>query len=469
MWLYMIAVLGYFGVLAAIAVWRSRVETRTATGDDFLIAGRSLPAYVLSFTMLSTWIGSGSLFGGAGLGYRIGVAALWQSAGAWVGIALVFFIVPRVRRLAQYTVPDILDLRYGAPARIAATITIVLGYTAIAAYQFRGGGRLLNLAAGIDANVGAILTAAFCVFVTALGGMRSVARLDVVNAVTMVAGFAVALIYLLGAAGGAAGASASLRADQLTMFGSLSPREAAGLFLPTLCLLLGDASMYQKFSSARDEPTARLGVAGWIIATIVVETLIIAVAALGSLTAPGLSVADSEGIVVRIAVGVLPMLLGALLLAAAAAIVVSTANSMLLAPASNLVRDLYQRFVNRTAGDRQIVLLMRVAIAGLGLAGLLAGILFPTVLAMALWVYSMYGAGITPALLAALLWPRVTREAGLYSIAAGMAVTLLLELVAAARGSVAAPAYLLGVQTIYPALAASVGTLVGVTLRSARL
>ena len=79
-----------------------------------------------------------------------GSPALWQSAGAWVGIALIFFIAPRVRRLAQYTVPDILEMRYGPPARVLGTITIVLAYTAIAAYQFRGGGRLLNLVAGID-------------------------------------------------------------------------------------------------------------------------------------------------------------------------------------------------------------------------------------------------------------------------------------------------------------------------------
>ena len=461
--MYLAAVLGYLGVLAAVGVWRSRAAGRTS-GDDFLVAGRSLPAHVLVFTLLSTWIGSGSLFGGAGLGYRIGLAALWQSAGAWVGIALIFFIAPRVRRLAQYTVPDILEMRYGPPARILGTLTIVLAYTAIAAYQFRGGGRLLNLIAGLDPDTGATITAAFCVVFTALAGMTSVARLDVINGVTMLVGVGVAIIYLLGGAGGAGGAAAALRADQLTLFGSMSPRQALALFLPTMCLLLGEANMYQKFFSARDERTARRAVAGWIVGTIVVESLIIGIGLLGSLAVPGLGVADSEGIVIRVAVGVLPTLLGVLLLAAAAAIIVSTANSMLLSPATNLVRDVYQRFINPAASEQRIVLLMRVAIVVLGAAGLVAGSIFPTVLAMALWAYTMYGAGITPALLAALIWPRATKEAGIYSIAAGMTVTLLWELAAVTRGSVAAPAYLLGLQTIYPALAASVSALVGITL-----
>ena len=150
--IYLTAVIVYLTILAAVGVWRSR---QVQTGDDFLVAGRTLPATVLVFTLLSTWIGSGSLFGGAGLGYRTGFPALWQSAGAWVGIALVYFIAPRVRRIAQYTVPDILELRYGPAARVLGTLTIVLAYTTIAAYQFRGGGRLLHLVADVDPVTGA--------------------------------------------------------------------------------------------------------------------------------------------------------------------------------------------------------------------------------------------------------------------------------------------------------------------------
>src|ERR687896_2375249 len=134
--MYLTAVLVYLGILIFIGLWQSR---NVKSGEDFLVAGRTLPARVLVFTLLSTWIGSGSLFGGAGLGHRAGVPALWQSAGAWVGIAGVFFLAHRVRRLAQYTMPDILELRYGPAARILGTVVVVIAYTTIAAYQFRGG------------------------------------------------------------------------------------------------------------------------------------------------------------------------------------------------------------------------------------------------------------------------------------------------------------------------------------------
>jgi SSS family solute:Na+ symporter/sodium/proline symporter len=164
------AILGYLAVLVALGIAQTR---KLKTGDDFLVAGRTLPAHVLVFTLLATWIGSGSLFGGAGLGYRTGFPALWQSAGAWVGIALVYFLAHRVRRIAKYTMPDVLELRYGTTARTLATIVVVIAYTTIAAYQFRGGGRLLNLVSGIDITQGALITMAFCVSYTALAGMLS--------------------------------------------------------------------------------------------------------------------------------------------------------------------------------------------------------------------------------------------------------------------------------------------------------
>jgi SSS family solute:Na+ symporter/sodium/proline symporter len=459
---YLAGIVLYLTALGAFAFLRSR---RVRTGDDFLVAGRSLPARVLVFTLLSTWIGSGSLFAGAGLGYRTGFPALWQAAGAWAGIALVYVLAPRVRRLAQYTVPDILETRYGSTARILGTVTIVLAYTTIAAYQFRGGGRLLSLVSGLDPAAGALITAAFCIVFTVLAGMLSVAYLDVGNGLMMLVGVSLAVVYLLGNAGGTVPALAALRPDQVTLFGSMSPAQAIGLFLPTMVLLLGEATMYQKFFSAKNETAARRAVAGWIAGTILVETLIVSVGIFGSLVVPGLKADASEAIVVHVALDVLPAVLGVLLLAAAAAIIVSTATSLLLTPATSLIRDVYVRFINPAASDRQVLAYTRVLIVVLGAAGFVIGNFFQTILAMALWAYTMYGAGITPALLAAFVWPRATRHGGVASIAAGMLTTTIWEIIAIQRAVPGGdPRYLFGFQTIYPAMLFSIGALVGVSL-----
>ena len=93
----------------------------------------------------SSWIGSGSLLGGAENAYKHGFAALWQSAGGWAGLALIYFIAPRARKFAQFTIPDLLEARYNQTARVLGVIAVLFAYTAITSYQFIGGGDILHL------------------------------------------------------------------------------------------------------------------------------------------------------------------------------------------------------------------------------------------------------------------------------------------------------------------------------------
>ena len=125
---YQVTVIGYVAILIAISVWLS---LRVKTKEDFIVAGRRLTWPILVGTLLATWIGSGSIFGGGTLGYRQGFAALWQPAGAWFGIIVIYFVAGRARRFGQFTVPDLMEARYNATARVLATIATIVSYTII--------------------------------------------------------------------------------------------------------------------------------------------------------------------------------------------------------------------------------------------------------------------------------------------------------------------------------------------------
>src|ERR1700727_2158045 len=167
-------------VLALLTVSLSRLS-KTHTKADYLVAGRSLPAFVLVFTLLSSWIGSGSLLGGAENAYNHGFAALWQSGGGWAGLLLIYFIAPRARKFAQFTIPDLLEARYNQASRVLGVIAILFTYTAITSYQLIGGGDILHpiSPASISAIQGRCLIAAFVILFTAIAGMSSVAYMDV--------------------------------------------------------------------------------------------------------------------------------------------------------------------------------------------------------------------------------------------------------------------------------------------------
>src|SRR2546423_3330858 len=141
--LYVVVLAVIVVVLLSVSLTRLRsVKTKA----DYLVAGRSLPAYVLVFTLLSSWIGAGSLFAGAENAFKNGFAALWQPAGGWAGLLIIYFVAPRARKFAQFTVPDLLETRYNATARVLGTIAILFAFTAITSYQFKGGGDILHLA-----------------------------------------------------------------------------------------------------------------------------------------------------------------------------------------------------------------------------------------------------------------------------------------------------------------------------------
>jgi SSS family solute:Na+ symporter/sodium/proline symporter len=108
------------------------------------------------------------------------------------------------------------------------------------------------------------------------------------------------------------------------------------------------------------------------------------------------------------------------------AIILSTANTFLMIPSTNITRDIYQRFINPNVSQQAIVRFQRIWIVVLGVLAFVLASFFKSILDMAFTAYTMVGAGITPALLAAFLWKRVTVQGGVASIIAGMGVTALI-------------------------------------------
>jgi SSS family solute:Na+ symporter/sodium/proline symporter len=467
---YFLTVIAYLAFLTGVSLYKSRA---VKTEADFMVAGRKLGAPILVGTLLATWIGSGSIIASAGLAYREGFAALWFDAGVWIAIIVIYFVADRARRLEQLTVPDVLELRYNSWARILATLVTIIAYTVIVSYQYRAGGLVLNIVAGLDRDTGTIITAIFVIAFTAIAGLVSVAFTDIFNGMLMMVGIFLAYPFLTNRAGGWTGVRQRLEEsfgqaiadERLSVMGSFTWDEALGYGLPTLLLMLGLANMYQRFFSARDERAARQAVVGWIVGTVAIESMIVVLAVIGSGLFPHLE--HTEQVLLYTAREGLPLVMGCLLLAAAVAIIVSTADSFLLVPATNIMRDIYQRFINPNVTEKQMVLYSRIVVVILGVIAYGLVYASQTVLEAALQAYTIYGVGITPALLACFFWKRTTAAGAISSISAGAGVTLFWEYVVKKTswlGLNALPWIWGGktwgqVDTVYPALFASLAGL----------
>jgi SSS family solute:Na+ symporter/sodium/proline symporter len=462
--------------LLAVAFYRTaRVKTKT----DYLVAGRSLPALVLVLTLLTSWIGAGSLFAGAENAYENGFAALWQPAGGWLGLLLIYFIAPRARKFAQFTLPDLLEARYNQTARVLGAIAILFAFTAITSYQFRGGGDVLHLIfpGAVSSNLGALIIAVFVIVTTAMAGMSSVAYMDVAIGTLVTVICILAGPILLAKAGGWHGLHAALPPQYFQVFGNyrLSPagvRESAAMgfiramefLVPTLLLMLGNQVMYQKFFSARSERDARISVVGWTLGTIFLETLIIAIAVMGRALYPTGEVAmRPREIIPYTARHGLPAVMGALLLGAIFAKVFSTASNYLFSPATNLVNDIFVRYLSPGASNQRVLLVSRLAVVLLGCWAFYQAVYAQSILEKMLYAYTIYSAALTPVVLAAFYSKRVTAWGAVAAIATGTVVTLGWDS-PAIKASLHLPPILAQRDAIFPALLAAVAAMIVVSM-----
>jgi SSS family solute:Na+ symporter/sodium/proline symporter len=546
-------ILAYLLVLTAFNFYKAK---KIKSQEDFMVAGRSLSLTKMVFTLVCTWIGSGTFIAGAEYAARAGWSSLWLPAGAWLGIAVIYFLAAKIRTFGQYTVGDILEVRYGKFARVFGAIALIIAFTTIVSYQFRAGGYILNVLTngGISVYTGQAIAALFVILFTAIGGMVAVAHTDLPNGIIIVLASCIAVPFTVATAGGPHAAAAALPPQHFQVFaadfGAHPALKAGGYFLATFLLLMGIQSMYQKFYSAKTPAEAKRAVSLWIVGTVVVEVVVVAIAiyaaaihwseinafeiagtvkrevAAGTLapaSAPeramelvaeraragnikpeqigsirsqlgeaftGLTTAEQ---VKNLRVGVDPasvvlqagrdisrgsvfgLIFGVLLLGAACAVVISTGMNYLLSPSTNIMRDIYQRFLKPDATQKQMIALQKVFICILGLCAFLM-IFIPTyfglqisVLRYSYFAYTMYGVAITPALLGALAWKRATRAGGVASIVSGAVMVLVLDLIVPRiMPQVMQGGDPWGVPSIYPAGIVSIGMLIVVSLLTPR-
>ncbi len=465
---YLYIILAYLLVLAALNFIRAK---KVKSQDDFMVAGRKIKTNVMVFTLICTWIGSGTFIAGAEFAAKAGFSALWMAAGAWVGIIVIYFLAGKIRAFGQYTIGDILEERYGPAARIFGAIALIIAFTVIVSYQFVAGGFILNVASdgAIPESTGIIIAAAFVILFTVLGGMVAIVYTDLPNGIIIVLACILATPFVYKAVGGIKAAKEALDPGYFAVvndqFGAHPTLKVGSYFLATMFLLMGVQSMYQKFFSAESPKEAKKAAFLWTIGTVFVETVVVIIAVLAYSKLQGqidLSIPKEGGKIVLLAARhLVPGPVGVLLLAAACAVVISTGMNYLLSPSTNIMRDVYQRFINKNAKQSTMVGLQKVFVVILGVVAFFLAMKMQSVLDMAMFAYTIYGVSITPALLAALTWRRVTKAGGLASIISGTFACIFLRIMAEVLPDRLTPdGDPWGIPLIYPALIISISALI---------
>ncbi|HXK12323.1 MAG TPA: sodium:solute symporter family protein [Vicinamibacteria bacterium] len=401
------------------------VARRVRASGDFFVASRSLPAPVVFATMLAANIGAGSTVGATGLAYRYGLSAWWWSGSAAIGcLVLGLVVAPRMHRLASehgfFTVGDFLEWRFDRSVRVLIAAVLGLGTLSLLAGQLLAMAWAFEVIAGLPRAAGAALAALVLVLYFSGGGLLASAWVNLVQLVTLLAGFALAARYAWRAAGGWEGMRAAAGGDP--SFGTFTGMGTAGIlglavvFVPSFFVSPG---LLQKTFGARSSRGARWASLGNAVALAAFAFLPALFGMAMRAVEPGLS--NPELALPRLTTDVLPPWLGGLALAALFAAEVSTADAVLFMLSTSLSRDLFQAVLRPEAKDAELLRAGRLAAAGGGVLGVLLALVLPSV-ATALKLF--YGV-MTAALLTPLLVGLLSRRPGAAHARAAIVVSIV--------------------------------------------
>ena len=452
-------VLGFLLAMTALGAWHSR---RIKSADDFALAGRGLSGWVLCGTLVATWIGTGSIFSNAEFTYENGLIGMFLPISGAVGMLLLAWVAPRVRDMPAASVPQILGLRFGKGAQKLGAIALLGAYLIIVSYQYRAGAAVAErLFPDMDLSFGdpesghswwPVLFALFVILYTALAGLVSVAITDVVNGLVMTIGilFGLGLLFIDWDA-----ATQSLPASHLKIAGTLTGIGWINILLPSFLLILGDANLMQRFLAAKSPATAKRAAIGAFVGLAILECAIIGLALMGKMMLPE-APANPAHVIIDTAFQLMPAVIGTLLASAVVAIIISTADSFLLACSTTAATDL--------GGGMTTPRKQRILVIALGLFALVLAFASQKFFSVALYAYTLYGVTITPAMICALLLPKIKPRAVVCGMAAGLGFALvwkgLIDLPPADQPIL--PEALLEIDAVLPALMINVLTIIGI-------
>lgn len=412
----------YMIAMLAIGIHAAR---RTSTADDFIVAGRSLPLWLCSATVMATWIGGGTMLGVSGEAYEGGLlAVIADPFGAALGLVLVGLLVIRlVRRLELLTAVDLMQQRFGRIAALLSALALAfssIGWSGALMVAF---GYVLNSLTGLPLELGIVAGGVIVLAYTAAGGMWAVALTDFVQLTIIMVGLLVLLVVVVIDLGGLASAWSAIPAEKLRMI-PWDDHPASWLNYLRAWFIIGIAnlssqSLLQRGLSARSESVAQnafyIGGFGYLLVGLVPVFLGI----LAGQILPGIS--DGETVVPALAMEYLHPVLMAVFVGALLAAIMSSADSALLSAASVVSHNIIPILRPGAPPERRL-LWARITIPVAGVIAASIALSVQTVYELILTANVVQLAAVTGPFILGIWWKSANRSGAQAGMGAGLLV-----------------------------------------------
>jgi SSS family solute:Na+ symporter len=475
---FVMGVLGVFIIIyVVVSVLIGLLAARQVNNSsDYILAGRSLPVYITIATVFATWFGSEAV---------LGIPATFMEEGLHGVVAdpfgasfcLVFvgvFFAARLYRMKLMTIGDFYRQRYSRLVEVMVSVAVCISYLGWVAAQVVALGLTINLVThgAVSFEWGMVLGLSVVLIYTIFGGMWSVAIMDFIQMLTILAGMLLVGWLVAGRLDGGMmtvvnHASAAGKFDFWPEPDAAAILAFIGAFITLALGSIPQQDVFQRVMSAKNEQTAVRGtVIGGLFYLLFCFVPIFIVYGATMLDPALAEIHLAEGgdpqrilpefILKEVPVWVQVMFFGALLSA-----IMSTASGTLLAPSAIFAKNILRHWLN--LNDQQLLVALRFTVLGFGLLVFCYAYLSTTVglsifeMVENAYLITLVGAFVPLAF--GVYWKKANNTGALLSIALGVITWGALEVVqlrmAAQDETLLVPPQLAGL------LMAIVGMLVG--------
>lgn len=444
------------------------VYSKNSTSEEFYLGGRKLGPIVTAMSTEASDMSAYLLMGVPGLAFFCGVAeAGWTAIGLALGTYLNWLLV--AKRLHRYsikidaiTVPDFLARRFHDKTKLIETIgalVIIIFFVPYTASGFAACGKLFNSLFGFDYMPAMIISAAVIVAYCATGGFMAASVTSLIQGFVMTIALIIVLVFGINVAGGWSAVVENAKAipgylsfSSSTDIISAQPKSYTPLMIvSTLAWALGYFGMPHvllHFMAAKDEHKlgfSRRFATVWVVVSLSVAVIIglvgCTMAKTGAIALPATE-AEAENMIVNTSAllatkGIVPALIGGIIIAGILAATMSTADAQLLAAASGVTHNILTDVFGIKLSDKKTMTIARITVVGVAILGILfASNPASSIFRVVSFAWAGFGATFGPVMLFALFWKRCNYQGAIAGMISGAATVFIWKYLIAPLGGV---------------------------------
>jgi solute:Na+ symporter, SSS family len=417
--------------------------TRVHNTRDFVLAGRTLPLYVVTATVTATWFGAETVLGISSTFLKEGLRGIVADPfGSSLCLVLVgLFFAAKLYRMDLLTIGDYYRVRYNATAEVLVSLCIVVSYLGWLSAQIVVIGLVFTVVTGgaVGMSEGVMIGAVVVLVYTLWGGMYSVAWTNFVQMVVILIGLIYIAFIIADKAGGVGTVvSHAHAAGKFEFWPRPEARDVLAFIGAAVTMMFGSIpqqDVFQRVTSARNERTA---VASSVLGGVfyfLIAFVPIFLAYSASLIDPGmvarLMQKDHQQILPALIMNHTPLFAQILFFGALLSAVMSTASGTLLAPSVTFTENILKKLLRTELTDRQFLWTMRAVVAGFGVGVTVFALNSEsTIYEMVVGAYKVTLVAAFVPLVAGLYWRRATAQGALAAIVGGFSTWIALEIAA---------------------------------------